>query len=258
MKKITDEKLIKEYLYGIVREKHDIIKDNCADIQQDVLLMELALFVICREYVNITELEVTSSKIQARLCKRNDKDKNCFIQLNGDNLVTRKKMDKELNGKRKSDCLNNNDIYSYVLLPFDSNKGSLNKKRASCAGYNDNLFVFFESLEELYKKGFMKDDDEDKVKNCICEYKFFWDLFGEGEIGYKHYLDSFCLNDIHGLKKDYGEFYLKRIYSKGWRDDNFSELERIYSNYESLLKDFHSKRKKLMIKRLQDICTSTV
>lgn len=100
MKKITDEKLIKEYLYGIVREKHDIIKDNCADIQQDVLLMELALFVICREYVNITELEVTSSKIQARLCKRNDKDKNCFIQLNGDNLVTRKKMDKELNEKK--------------------------------------------------------------------------------------------------------------------------------------------------------------
>ncbi|MDW2796160.1 hypothetical protein RZO55_00975 [Clostridium boliviensis] len=229
MKKITDEKLIKEYLYGIVREKYDIIKDNCADIQQDVLMTELALFVIWREYVNITELVVTSSKIKARLCKRNDKDKNCYIQLNGD-----------------------------ILLPFDSNKGSLNKKRASCAGYNDNLFVFFESLEELYKKGFMNDDDEDKVKNCICEYKFFWDLFGEGEIGYKHYLDSFCLNDIRGLKRDYSEFYLKRIYSKVWRDDNFSELESIYSNYESLLKDFHSKRKKLMIKRLQDICTSVV
>lgn len=258
MKKIMDEKLIKEYLFGIVREKYDIIKDNCADNQQDVLLIELALFALYSRYIYITELEVASGRIQVRLCKCNDEEKNCLTQMNGDNLVTRKKMDKVVNGKIKSDCQNNNDIYSYILLPFDSNKGSLNTKRASCIGYNDNLFVFFESLGDLYKKRFMCDETEDKVKNCICEYKSFWELFGEGEEGYNHYMDAFCLKDIQEIKKNNDEFYLKRIYSKGWRDDNFRELERIYSNYESLLEDFHSKRKKMVIKRLQDIFTSSV
>lgn len=258
MKKLSNEKTIKEYLYGIVIEKYEDIKDDCVDNQQDVLLIELLLFVLYSGYINITELKVVSGSIQVRLCKCNDIEKNCLIQLNGDNLITRKKMDKVVNGKIKSDCQNNKDIYSYILLPFDSNKGSLNTKRASCVGYNDNLFVFFESLGELYKKGFVCDETEDKVKNCICGYKYFWELFGEGEAGYNHYIDAFCLKDIHGLKKDYGEFYVKRIYSKGWRNDNSCRRKKIYNNYENLLKDFHGKRKELMINRLQEICTLAV
>ena len=254
MIKLSNENTIKVYLYGIVREKYEDIKDDCVDNQQDVLLIELLLFVLHSGYINITELKVESGSIQVKLCKFNDNEKNCHIQLNGDNLVTRKKMDKVVNGKIKSDCQNNKDIYSYILLPFDSTKGSLNTKRASCVGYNDNLFVFFESLRELYKKGFVSDETEDKVKKCICEYKSFWELFGEGEVGYNHYIDAFCLKDIRGLINDYGEFYEKRIYSKGWRNDNSYKLKSIYDNYENLLNDFHGKRKELMVKRLQEIC----
>lgn len=249
--KLENKEDVHIYLNRILQNGLTEVQIKAADIDINVILCEVTFFILYSEQVDILSLEVSANRIFVKLCKCGD-EKTCYsTQIRGDNLVTRKKMDKVILGKRQSDCNNNEDIYSYTFFPFEATKGSINTKRASCSGYNDNLFAFFETLEQMYKLNFYNDEPDNKLKRCICEYRDFWELFGTGINGYKNYLDAFCLNCVEEFRKDNLEFFSKTVYSRTWREKNADNLEKVFGKYKALLESFHNKRKGEICKRIQ-------
>ena len=98
---VIEKNKVKVYLRKIIQEQFKEKQEGVSDINMQIILIELALFGLYSEYVDIEELKICTNCIYVKMYKRNDKSKSCFIQIRGDNLVTRKKMDKVIMGKRK-------------------------------------------------------------------------------------------------------------------------------------------------------------
>ena len=173
------------------------------------------------------------------------------ICLSGDNLITKKQMWRRIYHKRKTtDGVDNDNVLSaYIVLPRIKNdyRSNVNNLRSSTLGYNDNPFVFFDMLRDMYICCF----DEKKiskqldwVEKAIIRTKVFWELFGHGEEGYKNCEEAFCVRGIRELCKEekYKVFLCKEIPSKN--DWKF---------YEELLEKLKTIRKEQMQERLEAI-----
>lgn len=246
-KKIGKE--VEKYLRSVLEKNWS---KNTDDVDIECIQSELLLFIIWGSKITVKEMEFSSKYIIVTLGKESDETQTFEVEIRGDNLITVKNMDRRIKGKRKSDGSNGEDIFSYSFFPFKTANDSINMKRASCAEYNDNVFVFFETLKRMYELGFENNGQLDKVEWCICEQKEFWKMFGTGEAGYKAYLKAFCLNGIEELRKEYPIFFEKRVYTKEWREKNADNLEQISEDYKCLLNKFYEKRRKEMNARLKE------
>ena len=173
------------------------------------------------------------------------------ICLSGDNLITKKQMWRRIYHKRKTiDEVNNDNVLSaYIVLPRIKNdyRSNVNNIRSSTWGYNDNPFVFFDVLRDMYICYF----DEKKiskqldwVEKAIIRTKVFWELFGQGEEGYKNCEVAFCVRGIRELceEEKYKVFLCKNIPRKNdWK------------LYEELLEKLRTIRKEQMQERLDAI-----
>ncbi len=161
-------------------------------------------------------------------CNQNEK-----IALGGDNLLTRKRMYRNVFKKNECTC-NEDKLYGYILFPRiigDANS-YVNVKRANVGGYFDNPFVFFETLKKMYDISF---NDEGKelniVERSLVVTRSFWKSFGDQELGYNTYLNTFGLNCIKELKKQYRSFFSYGV-----------DLFGMENEYEKLLSEFMNMR----------------
>lgn len=229
---VTEKNIEKEYRYG--------------DQSVDALNLQIILYFE-KDY----RFEV---KREGDYVILNDIKKNKKFNLRGDNLITKKKMFIKMFGRKKylnEQIENDNHIYSYILMPHIPNiaRCQINSKRASVQEYSDNPFIFFSSLEALYRSKFEK-EDADPVEIWIIKNRSFWDLFGEGEDGYNNYLDTFCLEGIKEImkssKSSYEKFFKKQTIPK--------ETDRNdWNKYIEILDSLAMKRKSSMIERVRKI-----
>ena len=170
------------------------------------------------------------------------------ICLSGDNLITRKQMYRRIYHQRKTpEGVDNDHVFSsYIVLPRIKNVycSNVNIARSSTWGYNDNPFVFFNVLRDMYICCFdVKKISRqiDWVEKTIIKTKVFWKLFGHGEEGYKNCERAFCVKGIRELceKEKYKVFLCKGI-----------PQENDWKLYEELLGKLRTIRKEQMLKRL--------
>ena len=164
------------------------------------------------------------------------------IRIGGDNLVTRKQMYRRMHSAKKSpDIICNDDkLSSFILLPLviGDRNSSVNTKRNSVSGYNDNPFAFVTLLKELYMKEFeISQNSYDKLEWAMYQTREYWKIFGSGVDGFEKYISTFCLTCIYELEKNdkYKKFFCKKKYGKEeWED------------YDELISQFAEMRKKEM------------
>ena len=113
------------------------------------------------------------------------------ICLSGDNLITKKQMWRRIHHRRKTpQNIKNDKIFSsYIILPRIRNdyRRNVNNVRNSTYGYNDNPFLFFKALRNMYICEFDKSKASkplDYVEKAIIQTNLFWKLFGNEEEGY--------------------------------------------------------------------------
>ena len=173
------------------------------------------------------------------------------ICLSGDNLITKKQMYRRMYHQRKApDDVDNDHVFSaYIILPRIKNdyRSNVNNARSSTWGYNDNPFVFFNVLRDMYICCFDErklSKQLDWVEQAIIQTKVFWELFGRGEEGYKNCEEAFCVRGIRELceKENYKVFLRKEIPRK--EDREF---------YEELLEKLRTIRRRQMQERLEEI-----
>lgn len=223
---------------GIRRLENVIIDKECRDTDIRVITEEIEIFF--RDKADQFTFENKYFYLQ-----------NTNICLSGDNLITKKQMWRRINHQRKTpNSVDNDQVFSaYIVLPRIKNdyRSNVNNARSSTWGYNDNPFVFFNVLRDMYICYF----DEKKiskqldwVEKAIIQTKVFWELFGRGEEGYKNCEESFCVRGIRELceEEKYKAFLCKGIPPK---DD--------WKLYEELLEKLRTIRKKQMLKRLETI-----
>jgi len=229
---ITEEEIEKEYNGG----DQDI---NVLEVEMLLYFQSDNNFLIQREYKYVILTE---------------KNENKKFYLRGDNLITKKKMFLKIFSRYeylKNKIENDNHIYFFILMPhiLKKSKCQINSKRASVGEYNDNPFVFFESLRKMYCSNFEK-EVPDLVEQWIIINKDFWGLIGEGINGYKNYLEVFCLQEISEIMEssnvEYKKIFDKKIIPKEWGEEEWEQ----YVNILYVLRD---KRKESMKARLKKI-----
>ena len=175
--------------------------------------------------------------------------KDTDICLSGDNLITKRQMWRRAYRKRKAPENAKNDVqfFAYIILPRikKSYRSNVNNVRNSAYGYNDNPFLFFKALRNMYICEFDETkagEPLDYVEKAIIQTKPFWVLFGVGEDGYTEYERTFCVRGILKLCVDekYKIFLCKRI----------PEVEDLQL-YEELLDELRTIRKAQMTERLE-------
>ena len=76
------------------------------------------------------------------------------ICMSGDNLITQKQMWRRAYRKRKApdNAKNDDEFFAYIILPRIRNiyRSNVNNVRNSTYGYNDNPFLFFKVLRNIY------------------------------------------------------------------------------------------------------------
>ena len=175
--------------------------------------------------------------------------KDTNICLSGDNLITKKQMWRRALHQRKTpEGVENDKVFlAYIILPRIKNnyRSNVNNVRNSTYGYNDNPFLFFKVLRNMYICEF----DESKlnvsldyVEKAIIQTKSFWELFGHGAEGYAECERAFCVHGILELCADekYKKFLRKRI----------TEVEDL-PIYEELLDKLRAIRKVELSERLE-------
>lgn len=182
------------------------------------------------------------------------KDKYFYLEgtnicLSGDNLITQKQMWRRTYHKRKApdDVKNADEFFAYIILPRIRNiyRSNVNNVRNSTYGYNDNPFLFFKVLRNMYICEFDEtkaSEPLDYVEKAIIQTKPFWVLFGIGAEGYEECERIFCVRGILELCADvkYKKFLCKRI----------PEIEDL-PIYEELLDKLRMIRKTQMAERLE-------
>lgn len=175
--------------------------------------------------------------------------KDTNICLSGDNLITKKQMWRRAYHQRKTpEGVENDKVFSaYIILPRIRNiyRSNVNNVRNSAYGYNDNPFLFFKALRNMYICEFDETkarEPLDYVEKAIIQTKPFWVLFGLGAQGYAECERAFCVRGILELCADekYKKFLCKRI----------PEVEEL-SLYEELLEKLRTIRKVQMTERLE-------
>ena len=182
------------------------------------------------------------------------KDKYFYLEgenicMSGDNLITQKQMWRRAYRKRKVpvNVKNDDKFFAYIILPRIRNiyRSNVNNVRNSTYGYNDNPFLFFKVLRNMYICEFDEtkvSEPLDYVERAIIQTKPFWILFGLGAEGYAECERAFCVRGILELCADekYRKFMCKRI----------PETEDL-SLYEEVLEKLRVIRKAQMIERLE-------
>ena len=142
---------------------------------------------------------------------------------------------------------NDDEFLAYIILPRIRNiyRSNVNNVRNSTYGYNDNPFLFFKVLRNMYICEFDETktcEPLDYVEKAVIQTKPFWALFGLGEQGYAECERAFCVCGILELCADekYIKFLCKRI----------PEVEEL-SLYEELLEKLRTIRKAQMTERLE-------
>ena len=110
--------------------------------------------------------------------------------------------------ERHGRLANDHRLHSLFLLPYRPGF-ALNGPRGIGASYKDNPFAFFEALRQAYC---CPDDAEracwagegDAVCRGIVGTWAFWGLFGQGDDGFRAFLDRFCLAPV--LDEAFDEF----------------------------------------------------
>lgn len=102
------------------------------------------------------------------------------ICLSGDNLITKKQMWRRIHHRRKTpQNIENDKIFSsYIILPRIRNdyRSNVNNVRNSTYGYNDNPFLFFKALRNMYICELDKSKASkplDYVEKAIIQTNFF-------------------------------------------------------------------------------------
>ena len=171
------------------------------------------------------------------------------ICMSGDNLITQKQMWRRAYRKRKApdNAKNDDEFFAYIILPRIRNiyRSNVNNVRNSTYGYNDNPFLFFKVLRNIYICEFDEtkaSEPLDYVEKAIIQTKSFWILFGLGAEGYAECERAFCVRGILELCADekYRKFLCKRI----------PEVEDL-SLYEEVLEKLRTIRKAQMTERLE-------
>lgn len=153
------------------------------------------------------------------------KDKYFYLEgknicMSGDNLITQKQMWRRAYRKRKVpvNVKNDDKFFAYIILPRikNINRSNVNNVRNSTYGYNDNPFLFFKVLRNMYICEFDEtkvSEPLDYVERAIIQTKPFWILFGLGAEGYAECERAFCVRGILELCADekYRKFLRKRI-----------------------------------------------
>lgn len=215
-------------------EKIDLFESkNLSDQSRSVIMAESELYFADKEKYSY---ELKYNVVLLKSLHEENK-----IVLRGDNLITRKQMynrvfKRQISEEQKPG--NNNDIYSFILMPHIKNsvRCQINSKRASCAEYNDNPFVFFAVLKNLYINNF-EIQNPDKVELHIINSKPFWETFGLNLEGYKKYLEVFCLRCLDDLMAiDKYKVFFKKYNKKLWEGSKWED-------YNKLLEDFSKLRK---------------
>lgn len=221
--------------------KKDIFENNkLSDQSRSVLIVESELYFADNKKYNC-KMDGNVVLLNNLNCEQN-------ICLRGDNLITRKQMYNrvfEKNMSKKLKPQNNGDIFSFILMPHIkySARCQINSKRASCGQYNDNPFVFFRVLKNMYLANFEK-ENADKVETFIIMTKPFWETFGKNIEGYNEYLNVFCSTCINDLmtNEQYKMFFLKYDNQFVWGDEEWEV-------YNELLVSFQESRKVDMLQR---------
>lgn len=184
------------------------------------------------------------------------KDKYFYLEgknicMSGDNLITQKQMWRRAYRKRKVpvNVKNDDKFFAYIILPRikNINRSNVNNVRNSTYGYNDNPFLFFKVLRNMYICEFDEtkvSEPLDYVERAIIQTKPFWILFGLGAEGYAECERAFCVRGILELCVDekYRKFLRKRI----------PETED-FALYEEVLEKLRVIRKAQMTERLEAI-----
>ena len=117
------------------------------------------------------------------------KDKYFYLEgenicMSGDNLITQKQMWRRAYRKRKVpvNVKNDDKFFAYIILPRIRNiyRSNVNNVRNSTYGYNDNPFLFFKVLRNMYICEFDEtkvSEPLDYVERAIIQTKPFWILF---------------------------------------------------------------------------------
>ena len=131
------------------------------------------------------------------------------ICMSGDNLITQKQMWRRAYRKRKApdNAKNDDEFFAYIILPRIRNiyRSNVNNVRNSTYGYNDNPFLFFKVLRNIYICEFDEtkaSEPLDYVEKAIIQTKSFWVLFGLGAEGYAECERAFCVRGILELCAD--------------------------------------------------------
>ncbi len=197
-------------MYRINVVDEETLKKNCSDTDRETILKELQIYI-----PSIIQDNLSFEMGYYRLINRK-------IWFSGDNLITRKQMYRRINKKKIPEVENDHDFASYIILPFikGNRYSGVNTLRASTGGYDDNPFVFFEVLKELFLCGFSLDCDTcDAVKKAIILTKDYWDLFGKGEDGWECYRKTFGLICLEDLKeKDYEKYFTGNSSLYEWKE----------------------------------------
>ncbi|MBQ8946475.1 MAG: hypothetical protein IJ058_06610 [Lachnospiraceae bacterium] len=201
------------------------LKKTCSDTDPNIILEELHMYL-----PDIIRDNLEQDKGYYKL---KDRD----IWFSGDNLITRKQMYRRIFKKKQIDTgiQNDKEFVSYIILPFikGNRYSGVNSLRAAAGDYNDNPFVFFEVLKEMFLCDFsLEGNTLDPVKKAIILTKNYWAIFGEGENGWNCYQKTFgleCLNDLKKIENN------KKYFSKF--NDKYE-----WDEYNKLLTEFKEKR----------------
>lgn len=207
-----------------------------------------------------TDVDVIKDEIEIFLGDKAEnfvlKDKHFYLKgtnicLSGDNLITKKQMWRRAWHRRKApEGVENDKIFSsYIILPRIKNnyRSNVNNARNSTYGYNDNPFLFFKTLKNMYICEFDEtkaSEPLDCVEKAIIQTKPFWELFGFGAEGYAECERAFCVRGI--LKLCAGERYKEFL---GKRIPKVEDLPP----YEELLDKLRTIRKVQMTERLESM-----
>lgn len=177
---------------------------------------------------------------------------NIKVNLRNDTLITYKQMYKRLFGLKKykqAHIENDEHLYSFMPLPHivGGSRCQLNSKRASLATYNDNPFIFFKVLHEMYLCDFNK-ADRDEVEELIMkkENVDYWKMFGSLEEGYQSYLHTYCLDFLLSWEnsEEYHSFFEKKYLY------DIENRELFWNHYLEMMQDFIAERSSLMEKNM--------
>lgn len=234
-------------------EKEEIYENNeLSDQNKSVIMEESKLYFSDKEKYNYG-IDGNVILLKNLYCEHN-------ICLRGDNLITRKQMYNrvfEKNMSKKLEPQNNGDIYSFIIMPHIKYKArcQINSKRASCGEYNDNPFVFFSVLKNLYLSNFEK-ENADKVETFIIKTKPFWETFGKNIEGYNEYLNVFCLTCINDLmtNKQYKVFFQKYNNQFVWGDEEWEVYNELLISFQESRKEDMLQRKILSSKNIAKFC----